>query len=148
VSTGTDLIQGALRQLQAHSEASSASAGTIVIGKDKLNSMLQLWVSQGIAIEITPIDAVGDEVSEPQDATNAIILNLAVELEMDFGVTDIPSSQRLRGNATRAKAEVRRIYQTVDTPLRVVSSTTPLGAGNSKAFNSRVFKPRGGVVDR
>jgi len=147
MSTGTELVQAALRLLQAHSEASSASTGTIVIGKKKLNSMLQTWVSQGIDIQITPADAVGDEVSEPEDTTNAIEENLAVKMEMEFGALAPLDSKTLRANATASKAEVRGIYQTVDIPLRKVSSTTPLGAGNTKAFNSRIFKPRGGVVD-
>jgi hypothetical protein len=146
MSTGTDLILGSLRLLQAHSVASSAETETIVIGKDKLNSMLQLWISQGIAIETTPIEAVGDEVSEPEDTTNAIVENLAVEMEMEFGVLNPADSQRLHANAQGSYNDVKRIYLSITIPNKIISSTTPMGAGNTNGFRARVFKPRGGIV--
>ena len=147
MSAGTTIVQAALRQLQAHSEASSASAATLVIGKDKLNAMLQLWISQGILLETTPISSVGGEVSEPEDALNGIILNLAVELEMEFGVSDGPSSQRLHANAKKGYNDIKRLYQSLTLPMRVVSSTTPVGAGNPRYWNTSAFKPRDGTVN-
>ncbi len=147
MSSGTTLVKGALRQLQATSESSEASPATFVIGKDKLNAMLQLWISQGILLETTPINSVGGEVSEPQDARNGIILNLAVELEMEFGVSDVPSSQRLHGNAAKAYNDIKRLYQSLTIPQRVVSSTTPIGAGNPRYWRTNAFKPRGGTVN-
>ena len=78
MSTGTDLIEDALKEIGANSVARPAGGETINDVKKKLDSMLQRWLSQGIDLGTTPIDLVGEEVNEPIDARNAIVENLAI----------------------------------------------------------------------
>ena len=50
MSDGTTLIQSALKLIGAHSIYAPADAESIEVSLGTLNSMLQLWLSQGIEI--------------------------------------------------------------------------------------------------
>ena len=78
MSAGTEIIQEALRKIGAHSEVSPASAESILVGKSALNSMLEMWLSKGIDFGFAPLDAPGDDLSEPPDTRNGISSNLAI----------------------------------------------------------------------
>ena len=153
MSSGTELIQEALQQIGAFSLAAPDNPESIELGKNKLNSLIQVWLSDCIDMGATPIDAAGDEVSEPLDARNAIVDNLSVMLAPSFdnGPTGKPVvSQVLAANARAGYGRVKAIYWTGSIPLKVVSSTLPLGAGNRSRFGggffSRNFKPKGGTI--
>lgn len=124
----------------------AANPEAIEKGRVKLNSMLQLWLSRGIRLGITPLDAAGDELSEPADSRNAIVANLALELAPSFDNGRNVVSQTLLSNARRLFNLVRDIYRVVEIPTKIISSTTPIGSGNRVTFNQRIFKGRGGTV--
>lgn len=130
MTAGTDIIKGALRKIGAHSIAAPAASETIVEGRDALNSMLQEWETRNIFLGVAPLDAPGDELGEPNDATNAIINNLALELSPFFdNGNNIVSPMLIRA----AKTSFNVIYNAyIDQPIpdKVVSSTLPKGAGN------------------
>jgi len=147
MSAGTDIIKSALENIGAHSLASPATPATIENGKDVLNSMLQLWLSWGIEIAFTPLDASGDELSEPADARNAIVQNLALELSGQFDNGANIISAQLKDNARRSFANIKRLYQKISIPDKVVSSTLPMGAGNSRGRTRRVFAGKGQTVN-
>ena len=109
--------------------------------------MLMLWLSEGIDIGIVPLDAPGDELGEPLDARNAIIDNLALRLSPDFDNGESIVSQQLMSNAKREFTLIRNLYQKVVIPLKIVSSTLPLGQGNRTGFLRRIYKGIGGTVD-
>ena len=81
MSSGTELIKEALQEIGADSIVASANPEVIESGRVKLRSLIQYWTTQGIDLGLTPIDAAGDEVSEPLDARQAIVDNLALMLE-------------------------------------------------------------------
>lgn len=143
MSTGTSLIEGALQEIGVVSVAVPSSPEQITHGFIKLNSMINLWLSWGIVMKWVPITIPGEDLSEPIDATNAIVTNLAIILAPAYSK---PVSQDLRNNARIELNEVKSLYQEVCIPDKVVSSTLPLGAGNSKGIDSRVFFPKGGTV--
>jgi len=147
MSTGTEIIERALQGIGAHSIVSPASPSSIVLGKEKLNSMLEMWLSQGIDIGFTPLDAPGDELSEPNDTKNGIIANLSLELAPDFDNGKQIVSPELRRNAKVGFTNIKNLYQKITIPQKVVSSTLPKGAGNRRWGNRRVFFPKGGTVD-
>ena len=76
MSDGTTLIESSLKLIGAHSIYAPADAESIEVSLGTLNSMLQLWLSQGIELNISPLNAVGEEVGEPLDTRQAIINNL------------------------------------------------------------------------
>ena len=147
MSSGTFIIKAALKRIGANSLAQPAAPETIIEGRDVLNSMLMLWLSEGIDIGIVPLDAPGDELGEPLDARNAIIDNLALRLSPDFDNGESIVSQQLMTNAKREFTLIRNLYQKVVIPLKIVSSTLPLGQGNRTGFLRRIYKGIGGTVN-
>lgn len=147
MSTGTAIIERALEAIGAHSAVSPASPASIVLGKEKLNSMLELWLTLGIIIGFTPLDVSGDELNEPNDTTNGIIDNLAIELAPNFDNGKVVVSVELRRNAVRNFNHIKNLYQNVTVPSKVVSSTLPVGAGNTRGSNGRVFFRKGSTLD-
>lgn len=147
MSSGTEIIQQALKRIGAHGITQPAAPETIVVGRDILNSMLQMWLSEGIDLGIVPLDAPGEELGEPLDARNAIIDNLALWLSPDFDNGENIVSEQLMSNARKGKNIIRNLYQDVVIPLKIVSSTLPVGQGNRTGFLRRVFKGKGGTVN-
>ena len=144
MSDGTTLIQSALKLIGAHSIYAPADAESIEVSLGTLNSMLQLWLSQGIEINISPLNAVGEEVGEPLDVRQAIINNLAVMLAPNFGVANVPN--QLKVNANLSYIAIKALYQVYTVPDKVVSSTLPRGAGNNRGRSSRVYSGVGATI--
>jgi len=110
--------------------------------------MLHTWLTKGIDIGFTPLDAPGDELSEPADTTNGIKSNLALKLEPFFDNARAAASPALKNRATIEMQEIKATYQKVNIPLKVTSSTLPIGQGNrSIGFFGRVYKGKGGTVN-
>ncbi len=141
MSSGTSIITAAAQRIQAHSVAMPITAEGISDGRDRLNSMLQMWESRNIFLGVVPLNAPGDELSEPMDAKNAIIDNLAIEMAADFGGAVV--SNELRQSANRGMEFIEKQYQSVDIPNRAVSELMPMGAGNKSQRWDRVFIGKG-----
>jgi len=139
MSSGTFIIQSALKRIGGHSVAQAALPETIAEGKNVLNSMLQLWRTQGIKLGIVPLDKPGDELGEPLDTRNAIIDNLALMLSADFDNGENIISPQLKANARVGFALVKQQYRKFNAPNRRLSSTTPRGMGNINGVHSRIF---------
>ena len=146
MSSGTSLVKSALKKIGAHSIMAPADAESIEEGFKTLNAMLQLWLSEGINLGINPLQAPGDEVDEPADTTQAIIDNLAIACSPDYDNGGNIVSERLLANATTGYNRVKNLYQEFDIPNKVVSSTLPRGAGNTRGRDSRVFAGKGTTV--
>ena len=122
-------------------------ASDISVARDNLNSMLQLWLSQGIDLGTVPLDAPGDELSEPLDARQAIIDNLAIYMAPDFEQRNPIVSQSLIKNARIGLVLIKGLYQNLTIPDKVVSSTLPRGAGNNRGIFTRIFYEKGATLD-
>jgi hypothetical protein len=144
MSDGTTLIQSSLKLIGAHSIYAPADAESIEVSLGTLNSMLQLWLSQGIELNISPLNAVGEEVGEPLDTRQAIINNLAVMLAPNFGIANVPN--QLKVNANLSYIAIKALYQVFTVPDKVVSSTLPRGAGNNRGRSSRVYAGAGATI--
>ena len=146
MSTGTVIIQDALKQIGAHSTNSPVSSDTLETARSILNSMLEMWTSKSIFIRTTPLSVVGDDLNEPIDTRNAIMYNLAIFLAPGFDNAKIIVSTDLRMLARETLETITKLYQNVEIPELVISSTTPLGAGNDRGLRSRTFFPRGATI--
>jgi len=146
MSTGTTIIERALQRIGAHSAVSPASPASIILGMERLNSMLEMWLSQGIVIGVTGLAVPGDELNEKPDTKNGVIDKLALSLAPDFDNGKQIVSQQLRDDARMNFAHIKNVYQQISIPDKVVSSTLPVGAGNSQGVNRRVFFPKGGTL--
>jgi len=146
MSTGTAIIQRALQRIGAHSAIAPASPASITLGMERLNSMLEVWLAQGIVIGVTGLVVPGDDLNEKPDTRNGIIDKLALSLAPDFDNGKQIVSQQLKEDAKVNFAHIKNVYQQITIPNKVVSSTLPVGAGNSRGANRRTFFPKGGVV--
>jgi len=146
MSSGTEIVQAALKEIGAHSIVAPADPESILVGKNTLNSMLQIWLSQCIDLGIVPLDASGEELGEPADSTQVIIDNLAIALAPNFDNGDNVVSAELRNNARRGFVRLRGLYQILTIPDKVVSSTLPRGAGNDRGFRTKVFAGKGATI--
>lgn len=139
MSSGTLLVESALGMIGVHSVVSPADSSSIEKGRVALNSMIQSWTSRGIDLNITPLNSVGDDLNEPPDSTNAIIYNLAVHLAPYFDNGEVIVSDDLRLNARNEFHLIKTLYHTITIPKKKVSSTLPMGQGNSKEVRSTTF---------
>lgn len=138
MSTGTKIVQGALSRLGAHSPLKPAGPEAIEVGKDTLNSMHSSWQDDGIEFGAVPLEAVGDEFSEPMGLTNTIMDSLAILLQPQFPGTQI--SADLRINANKGYQDLLTKAQEIVIPKPIVRETLPIGAGN-KSRHRTFFKP-------
>lgn len=139
MSTGTSIIKRALQMIGAHSVLSPAAPGDIVLGMEKLNSMLELWLSRNIDLNVTPLEVPGDDLDEPTDTNNGIVSNLAIYLSPFFDNGQVVVSQALKITADRDFLTIKNIYQQLVIPKKGVSSTLPRGAGNTRGTFRRTF---------
>lgn len=130
MSTGTKIVQDALSRIGAHSPIRPASPEAIDSGKDALNSLIAKWQDNNIEFGAVPLQAVGDELSEPLGLTNTIKDLLSIELSPLFPGSQV--SPELRVNASRGYADMAAKFQTVTIPKLVVRSTLPKGQGNQR----------------
>lgn len=147
MSSGTAIIEDALREIAAHSSASPADPESITLGMRVLNSMLSLWLSRNIQLGVTPLSVPGDELNEPPDVRNGIVSNLAIYLAPNFDNGQVVVSGDLRTRAHLDFIQIKALYQRLTIPKKVVSSTLPVGAGNQRGFNRRAFFPEGSTID-
>lgn len=143
MSSGTDLIHDALQEIGAYSVTMPASPQSVEAGRRKLNSMMELWLSNGLILGTTPLEAAGDDLNEPDDCRNCIVTNLALELAPMFSTGSPVVSQILVRNAQNAYALVQKLYRTIAIPTKTISSTTPRGAGNRGGAYRGIYFPRG-----
>jgi hypothetical protein len=147
MSIGTDVIKGALRKIGAHSQVSPAEPDTIVEAMETLNTMLQMWRSQGIMSNLVPLKTPGEELGEPGDSRNAIEDNLAIALAPNFDNGKVVVSATLQRNADNGYEWIKTLYQVFTIPSKVPSSLLPKGAGNSKGTDRKVFFGQNGSLD-
>jgi hypothetical protein len=147
MSTGTTIIQSALKEIGAHSIAAPSDPESIEIGMKSLNSMLQLWLSQDIDLGVVPLSAPGDELGEPADSTQVIIDCLAIILGPNFDNGGPVVSGELKNSSRRGYNRLKGLYQKLTIPNKAVSSTLPRGAGNRRYLDAPVFSAKGATVD-
>lgn len=145
MSTGTKVVQRALGHIGVHSPLQPASPEALDVGKDTLNSMLASWLDDwGIDMGTVPLNAIGDELSEPLGATNDIQYNLAMALKIDFPGAQF--SPELKQAAAEGFQRILRTWSSPVIPKMIPRSTLPKGQGNKRGGNSRwdsTFFPEG-----
>jgi hypothetical protein len=132
MSTGTYIVTRALQKIGAHTKMKPANPDSLENGMMVLNSYISSLQDDDIDTGAVPLDAIGDELSEPQGITNHIVNNLAMELEPDHPGAQI--SPQLRVNAAKGAAMIRRKYKITIIPKQVVRETLAKGQGNKEFY--------------
>ncbi len=146
MSIGSEIILEAGQEIGIHSLARPMDSETIIKGMNKLNGMLRSWKSLDVDLSTVQLNVPSDVLSEPLDARNAIVLNLALLMAGPFSNGRATVSPELRINAAVEKNYVFIYYRNFDLPDKVASATLPVGAGNSKGIQPQVFKGDGGII--
>ncbi len=146
MTTGTLIIERALQKIGVASAVSAPEPESIQTAFEALNGMIAQWTAEGIAIDAVPLAVPGDDLGERAEATNAVILNLAVLVSPDFDNGKTVVSPSLAASASRELKTVRALYQTFTIPKKVVSSTTPRGQGNRVWRYGDAFFPEGSEI--
>jgi len=138
MSTGTNIIKRAFRKIQVDTLNSAASPEDIEGAVPVLNGMLSLWLSKGINLRVSPLDAAGNELGEPNDTTNAIVTNLAIRVADDYEDGQAIVTQTLINNARRDFEDLANVgYREIVVPQIIPSSTLVTGQGNTNNFMRR-----------
>ena len=90
-----------------------------------LNRMMAAWETRGINLGYTTVTSLGDQVTVPDGALEAIVFALAIKSAPQY---DVPVSIDLRQNAKDAFKSVLRL--SVTKPNQAYPSTLPIGSGN------------------
>lgn len=101
--------------------------------------MMELWLSQGIKLGVTPLVAPGDELNESDDVTEVIVDNLSIKLIPLFNNGKQVVTPEVRLNARTGLATLKQLYQSVTVPCKSVSGTLPRGEGGTRGRNPREF---------
>ena len=147
MSTGTEIIEDALGEIGVHSVAAPANPESIELGMRKLNSMCETWLSKDIKIGFTPLKLPGDNLNEPADVRNGIVSNLALLLAPSFSNGRQVVSPALKSAANVGFRQIQRLYQRLEVPNKIVSSTLPTGQGNKRFHRSRAFFGKDATID-
>lgn len=130
MSTGTKLVQNALKKLGVFSVVKPTNPETLEDVMDALNSMYARWQDDGIDCGAVPLNAIGKEFSEPLGLTNVFEDNLAIEVQPYFEGSKI--STRLLTNANKGYQDMLTKYQAITIPKLQARSTLPKGQGNKR----------------
>jgi len=137
MSTGTYIVTRALQKIGAHTKMKPANPDSLDNGKMVLNSYISALQDDDIDTGAVPLNAIGDELSEPQGITNYIVENLAILLEPDHPGAQI--SPQLRVNAVKGAAMIKRKYKVTTIPKQRVRETLAKGQGNGGYYDSTYF---------
>jgi hypothetical protein len=140
MSTGTYIVTSALQTIGAHTVMKPANPVSLENGRNILNSYIASLQDIGIDTGAVPIEALGDELSEPLGITNDIVNCLAKLL-----VPHNPGAQispDLRINANRSESAIKTTYQVIEIPTPKTRDTLPRGAGNFRR-RGRIFFRKG-----
>lgn len=137
MSTANFLILSALTRIGKNSPLKPAKAEDIQAGFASLEVYLQQLTTQNIFLRTKPIRSFSDEAEEPLDTRNALINNLAIEISTNYDNGQDIVSDSLRRNAASGMAFMKKWYTVDPTPLRKISSTAPIGAGNERGRYTR-----------
>ncbi len=143
MSTGTFIVKSALQKIGAHSKLKPANPDSLENGYLALNSYISALQDDDINMGAVPLNAIGNELSEPQGVTNYIIANLAIILQPDHPGTQI--STELRIFANKGANSIKNTYQEITIPKPVARNTLPRGVGNFRR-RGRIFFGKGETI--
>lgn len=147
MTTGTVIIERALEKIGVHSIVAPATPDTIILGKEELNDMLEMWLSDGIQIGFTPLDVPADNLNEANGTKSAIINNLAINLAPSFDNGKSIVSADLKALASSGFRKVQTKFRKFTIPPMVPSSTLPRGQGNTNDFFRQPFFGQNAEID-
>ena len=132
MSTAAQFIKTALQLILVQGSEADLEADEFASGVEYLNDMMAEWDGAGISLGFTVIQSIGDEVTVPAYANQAIKQNLAVRLGPEFGGLVSPLLDR---NATESYRAM--LNSAVEIGTTSYQSTLPLGSGNTGSRTNR-----------
>ena len=136
MSTANFLVLAALTKIGKNSPLKAAKAADVLTGMNSLASLLQEFRTMNILIGTAPISSSSSEVGETLDTRNHIINILAVETASNYDSGQVIVSRTLERSAEKGMAFLKKWYTKRLPTVRIISSTAPRGAGNTRYLRS------------
>lgn len=131
MATVAEVVNSALSFILVQASEAAIEPSEAKAAVTRLNRMMASWEGGGIVLGFTPVENLGEEVTVPEYALDAIEQNLAVMIGPQFGGV---VSSLLMQNARQAKSDMMQTaIEIADTSF---PCTLPLGSGNTgSGFN-------------
>lgn len=125
MATAAQFIKTALQLILVQGSEADLEADEFASGVEYLNDMMAEWDGAGVSLGFTVIQSIGDEVTVPPYANQAIKQNLAVRLGPEFGGLVSPLLDRNATVSYRAMVNAAVAIEPSQFP-----STLSVGSGN------------------
>ena len=123
--TASTVIRDALQELLVQASEQPIQPNEATDAMRYLNRMMFSWEAKGVALGYTVVTSLGDEITVPDGALEAVVFNLAIKLAPQY---DVAVSLDLRQNAREAFKSALKL--SITRPLSQYPSTLPVGSGN------------------
>jgi len=139
METAQTVILDALKEIVAIPAEASIDAYKAQVGIFYLNAMMMDFSVNGINLGYTLVDSLGDKITVPDSALEAIVKNLAVIISPVFKA--VPTSQKLFDEAEEGYKTLLNVSN-INPSRSPYSETLPRGSGNwGYDFYDRIDTP-------
>lgn len=132
MTTVAKLVGRSLRLIQVIDPTQPVKAADMETAIEALNSMMERWEADGLALGWQPVANPSDTVPIPKEAEDGVTYNLSVRLAPEYGVDIHPA---VGGSALSFLNDLLR-DQMVATPIRPILDV-PIPAANGEATRLR-----------
>ena len=85
MTTGTQIIERSARLIGVKASGQALAADKTAAFLEALNAMLVRWEADGLGMGFSPLSAATATISIPVENEEAVVFNLAVTMEPEFG---------------------------------------------------------------
>lgn len=144
MSTARDIVAGAMEICGAHSPVKPGSPENFQRMFKVLQSVLNIYTAQGVAMGITLPNAIGDQLNEPDSVTEALKTIVAVQ-----GAPSIRKSTSITPEIKKLAKAYRQSLRTqfAPQPGQQFPDTLPVGSGNPSRPIGPTFYPDEDTLD-
>jgi len=128
METADTVIKSALQEILVQAVESPLQPSEYQDGILYLNRMMNALAVKGINVGYTQISTLGDDITVPDGALDAIVANLAVRLFPQFSAPGTPINPLLIQAANDGMGVLRHLAITM--PVALFPDTLPIGSGN------------------
>lgn len=134
MATAQQVVKAALQRILVQGSDSPYEPDEYQDAIFALNNFMLALEAEGVDLDYTEVDNLGDEVTVPPGALRGIIANLAIEVAPDYGGV---VSRELIQQAVSGMKAMRHLGQRLKKTC--YPSTLPVGSGNYDQYGSPFY---------
>jgi len=129
MTTALKIINRAFQKTGIKAAETPLKPSELTDGLDVLNDLIKSWGASGLLVGVAPVQDVGDDLNEPDEATWALKANIAVIIAGEYR---IEITQSMAVDASQSKNLL--ITATANLNDTEYPSTLPIGSGNRNQY--------------